>query len=105
MHRLGYSMSTVQIIDSLLRNQQLRVKLRHKYSGYRELEPRVPQDAVLAPHLYSIYTYAVSKTARTVIEQFADDTAIREKSFQFDSAKRRLQKATNTIMDGCIKGS
>lgn len=70
MQQLGYSLSTAERVDFLLKDRKFRESVGHDYSSYRQLEAAVPQRAILAPQLYSIYSSDIQKTEKAVIAPY-----------------------------------
>jgi hypothetical protein len=68
--------SIYQILKSYLANRYFLIKYREAYTSLRPVLSDVPQDSVLGPLLYLLYTADLPTTADSTTGTSADDTAV-----------------------------
>jgi hypothetical protein len=73
------------------------VKLDDDLSDYKPIKSGVPQGSVLGPFLYLIFSTDLPQTNDTLIDTFADDTAILTSYPDPRRASEKLQNHLNTI--------
>jgi hypothetical protein len=71
------------------------VKQGSEFSDYKKISAGVPQESILSPLLYSIYTADLPQNEHTKIATFADDTAILSSSEDPVEASNALQNHIN----------
>ena len=67
------------------------------------IESGVPQDSVLGPILYLIFTYDLRTLSGVLICTFADDNAILSTAHNPDIASAKLQRSLNYISQWLIR--
>lgn len=98
---MGYPTAIVKLVRSYLNRRELRVRVEGELSTYRPMEAGVPQGSVLSPHLFTIFTADLPRTARTSLALYADDTAIVARSTQARQVTRYLQEAASLLEEWC----
>jgi hypothetical protein len=81
------------ILTSYIREGIFRVKFEDEYSGSKQIRAGVPQDSVLGPILYVLYTSDIPTTGDMLLATFADDTGVLTKGTDFEEAAVKAQKA------------
>ena len=64
------------LLESYQNESYFQVKIEDDLSDYHPIRAGVPQDSVLGPLLYLLYTADVPSTQDTLMATFVDDTAI-----------------------------
>jgi len=64
------------LLKTYLHSRYFKVKYNSSYSSCHEVLSGVPQDSVLEPLLYLIFTAELPTTDHTIIATFADDTGL-----------------------------
>ena len=64
-----------QLIKSYL-SLTFVIKIKGTYSEVKDIKAGVPQESVLGPILYTLYTANIPTTTNSTVVTFADDTAI-----------------------------
>ncbi|KAK2578436.1 hypothetical protein KPH14_012564 [Odynerus spinipes] len=90
--RIGLSADLYPVISSYLTSRYFYVKIRNATSSRRKIEAGVPQESILGPILYSIFTADLPTVLNTETYTFADDTAIL-------SVKKNVKTATSTLQN------
>jgi reverse transcriptase-like protein/endonuclease/exonuclease/phosphatase family protein len=101
MLHLNYPTNLLKLIKSYLSRRKIKVRVNSHLSTSRTLEAGVPQGAVLSPHLFSIFTHDIPSYPRTTLALYADDTAIATSSRSPVLVTRRLQEATDNLVEYC----
>ena len=74
------------------------VSQREEYSLYQSVTQGVPQDSVLCPLFYIMYTNDLTKIVKNCkIAMYADDTAVRGMQKDLDALARSLKGVQQTI--------
>ena len=68
--------SIYKILKSYLENRYFLIKYKGEYASVHSVLSCVPQDSILGPLLYLLYTADLPAIADSMIATFADDTAI-----------------------------
>lgn len=89
----------VEILKSYISDRLFRVKQEDEYSDLKEIRAGLPQGSVLGPILSLLYTNDLPTLKGTTIATFADDTAILAVGQDQRSSTRKLQKASNAVVD------
>lgn len=89
----------VEILTSYISDRLFRIKQEDEYSDLKEIRAGVPQGSVLGPILYLLYTSDMPLLEGTTVATFADDTALLAVGKEQEISTRRLQVASNTILD------
>ena len=82
---------------SYLNNRTFVVKINDAYSEIKDIKVGVPQGSVLGPILYTLYMAGIPTTVNSKILTFADDTAIRVRHRNPETAATLLQKHITKI--------
>lgn len=89
----------VDVLSSYLSDRLFRIKQEEEYSTFREIKAGVPQGSILGPILYLLYTSDLPHLQDTTVATFADDTAIMAVGRNIDEATRKLQIASDAILE------
>jgi hypothetical protein len=101
--RLNYSLRTVlhkryaEIPESYLAERFFRIKQGDTYSALKEIKAGIPQGSVLGPFLHLLYTSDFPKLKNSIVDMFADDTAILAVGSSNEEPTGKLQTAINQI--------
>lgn len=63
------------LLKSYISDRYFQIKQEDKYSSFRKINAGVPQESVLGPILYLLYTCDIQYNRKIVIGTFVDDTA------------------------------
>ena len=86
-----------ELIESMLENRYFFVELGSKKSRWRKLKNGLPQESVLAPLLFNIYTNDQPKSEGTRRFIYADDLGIAAQDSEFSNVEEKLTKAFNEL--------
>ena len=101
MATAGISPPLIATIKSYLSNRTFRVKHNNIRSTDRSIAAGVPQGSTLSPMLYNIYTHDIPQPTsnRTILAQYADDTAILASSISTRGILLYLNKHLRVLED------
>ena len=89
--------SFYNLIQSYLTDRKFKIAFQGEQTDQFNIESGVPQGSVLGPMLYVLYTSDIPKDPNTMMETFADDTAILSKNVDCVVATENLQNGLNNI--------
>lgn len=87
------------ILTSYISNRLFRIKQEDEYSDLKEIKAGVPQGSVLGPILYLLYISDLPVLEEAIIATFADDSALLAVDQDQEGSARKLQTASNKIVD------
>lgn len=99
MLEAGVPLGLVQLVASYLTGRKARIKLNGTRSRERILTAGVPQGSLLSPILYCIFVSDLPRTEGTQLAMYADDVCIYSRSWSPEVAARRLQVASESLLD------
>ena len=86
-----------QLIKSYLSSRTFAIKIKDTYSEVKDIKAGVPQESVLGPILYTLYTANIPRTTSSTVLTFADDTAILVRHTNPETAVKLLQEHITKI--------
>lgn len=89
----------VELLLSYISDRLFRIKQEDEYSDLKEIKAGVPQGSVLGPILYVLFTNDIPETKEVTVATFADDTALLAVENDQEASIRKLQTASNKIVD------
>lgn len=101
--KMNFPKHTIHLIKTYLQNRQFNVRLQSSYSSYRPTEASLQQGSILAPTLYSLYTYDCPRADLTSLSLFADDTGLVAFAPHRNSVASYLQAHLDDLDDWFIK--
>ncbi|KAL4084334.1 hypothetical protein QTP88_028158 [Uroleucon formosanum] len=87
------------IINSYLSNHSFQVRCEDVLSETHTAKAGVPQDSILAPTLYNIYTSDIPHSNHTSLATFADNTCITSSDPDIDKSTGYLQSHLNELQN------
>lgn len=99
MLEAGVPLGLVQLIASYLGGRKARIKLEGTRSRERILTAGVPQGSLLSPILFCIFVSDLPRYEGTQLAMYADDVCIYSRSWSPEVAARRLQAASDELLD------
>jgi hypothetical protein len=84
-------------MKSYLSERYFQVEIDYELSAYHSIRTGVPQDSILGPLLYLIFTADVPLTGKTLMATFADDTAIMSSDHDPNTSSQKLQQYLNLL--------
>ena len=86
-----------QLIKSYLSSRTFAIKIKDTYSEVKDIKAGVPQERVLGPILYTLYTANIPTTTNSTVLTFADDTPILVTHTNPETADKLLQEHITKI--------
>jgi hypothetical protein len=80
---------------SYLTDRKCQVRYQEEYTKLYTIQSGVPQDSILGPLLYSVFTGDLPETEQTLTATYTDDTAILASHQNPITASRKLQNHLN----------
>ena len=86
-----------QLIKSYLSSRTFVTKIKDIHSEVKDIKAGVPQESVLGPILYTLYTANIPTTTNSAVLTFADDTVILVRHTNSETAVKLLQEHITKI--------
>ena len=86
-----------QLIKSYLSSRTFVTKIKDTHSEVKDIKAGVPQESVLGPILYTLYTANIPTTTNSAVLTFADDTVILVRHTNSETAVKLLQEHITKI--------
>ena len=94
----GFSMSTLQLVHSYLKNCMQRIKINLEYSSWEEIMFGVPLGSILGPLLFNIFLCDLFVImANIVIVSYADDNTPYTTGNSIEEVIHKLENAAKTL--------
>ena len=98
----GFTRQTIKHIKSYLRDQKQRVKINGSYSEWRYINHGVPQESVLSPLLFNIFSNDLfTFVSDSMICNYADDTTIYVSDYNNEETIRKFKNDTVILSNWC----
>ena len=83
------------LLKSYPTDRTFQIRYQKEYTKPYTIQSAVPQDSILGPILYSVFTADLPETEQTLAATYADDTAILASHQNPITASRKLQNHLN----------
>ena len=103
LERYGIKGDLLKWMESYLTDREQRVVIKDAFLSKSKLKAGVPQGSVLGPLLFLIFINDIADDMLGLCRLFADDTSIRQKSYEIDSLKNMVHIDLNNISEWAHK--
>ena len=99
IYQMADNKAMTTLVGTFLKNRMFYVALNQKKSRWRQQRNGLPQESVLAPLLYNIYTNDQSTDKRTSRFIYADDLCITSQESSFEAVEQNLADSLTLLTE------